>query len=205
MQTSKTPSHKVRLRPEIFILIAIILLLTLICGHHDTINNSAISINTNGQISLLSGKDNINQSKNNKIPTFEFQYGTCYFIEIQNENGLITDQISFSNEINAYEYLLADTNVIESINDKDQSQVNTTIDGINLIIYSTWVECSNNRYLVQYIINDNKVKEFFIFKLLFHGVIILCYLMLLRTIYFQIKGTSNRYERSIQKLYSNAN
>ena len=79
------------------------------------------------------------------------------------------------------------------------------IDGINLIIYSTWVECSNNRYLVQYIINDNKVKEFFIFKLLFHGVIILCYLMLLRTIYFQIKGTSNRYERSIQKLYSNAN
>ena len=205
MQTSKTPSHKVRLRPEIFILIAIILLLTLICGHHDTINNSAISINANGQISLLSGKDNINQSKNNKIPTFEFQYGTCYFIEIQNENGLITDQISFSNEINAYKYLLADGNVIESINDKDQSQINTTIDGINLIIYSTWVECSNNRYLVQYIINDNKVKEFFIFKLLFHGVIILCYLMLLRTIYFQIKGTSNRYERSIQKLYSNAN
>lgn len=205
MQTSKTPSHKVRLRPEIFILIAIILLLTLICGHHDTINNSAISINANGQISLLSGKDNINQSKNNKIPTFEFQYGTCYFIEIQNENGLITDQISFSDEINAYEYLLADSNVIESINNKDQSQINTTIDGINLIIYSTWVECSNNRYLVQYIINDNKVKEFFIFKLLFHGVIILCYLMLLRTIYFQIKGTSNRYERSIQKLYSNTN
>lgn len=205
MQTSKTPSHKVRLRPEIFILIAIILLLTLICGHYDAINNSAISINANGQISLLSGKDNINQSKNNKIPTFEFQYGTCYFIEIQNENGLITDQISFSDEINAYEYLLADGNVIESINDKDQSQINTTIDGINLIIYSTWVECSNNRYLVQYIINDNKVKEFFIFKLLFHGVIILCYLMLLRTIYFQIKGTSNRYERSIQKLYSNAN
>ena len=86
MQTSKTPSHKVRLRPEIFILIAIILLLTLICGHYDAINNSAISINANGQISLLSGKDNINQSKNNKIgiKTYEDDSWTWYDINANN-------------------------------------------------------------------------------------------------------------------------
>lgn len=195
MQSSTPKKHKVHLRPEMFIISVIILCLTFILGNSNAHRYSGFTINEDGIISLMNGRDEIQLCKDQQKPVFEYEILTCQCIEVRDSNLELVDQLRFGNNtIN---------NDLTGIEDKSYIESNTIINGMNITIYSIWVEYGNRRYLIRYAINNSKAFEMMISTIIGHIVLIMCYILLLITVYYQIKGVSNKYKKSVRDLYAN--
>ena len=177
-----------------FIMIAIILCLTFILGNANTHRYSAFSINEYGVISLMNGKDEIQLCKDQRMPVFEYEILTCQYIEVRDSNLKVVDQLRLDN--NTFNDGLA------AVEGNSYIESNVTINGIDITIYSTWVEYGSRRYLIRYAINNSKVAEIMASTIIGYIVLSMCYILLLITVYYQIKGVSNKYKKSVRDLYA---
>ena len=196
----KNKSRRIHLRPEIFIMIVVIILLSIIVRYHDSHNDSLIGINESGEILLIHDKQDIEYAKSKGYPTFEYACHTGQSIEVTC-NGITTDRILFESSLNHHITLISHPSVISAINNETQGVVDIVMSGVQYTINFAWVEYNDHKYLVQYIINQNKVFDMIQFTIFGHLSIILCYTVLLFMIYFQTRGVSNQYEKSFRDLY----
>lgn len=195
MQSSTPKKHKVHLRPEMFIISVIILCLTFILGNSNANRYSGFTINENGIISLINGQDEIRLCKDQQKPVFEYTLLTCQYIEIWDSNLELVDQLRFGNNtINSD---------LSGVEDRSYIESNTIINGMNITIYSIWVEYGSRRYLIRYAINNSKAFEMMVSTIIAYIVLVMCYILLLITVYYQIKGVSNKYKKSVRDLYVN--
>lgn len=198
----KKKVHKSRIRPELFIMIAIVLCLTFIFGYSSRIQNNYIGITKNGTVALLSSSEDIAYFDQNGLPLIPYERNSCQSIEIFNDQYESIFKLIFESTERTHDYIVSIKQFSDMIKTEKEGMINVAINDKPLEAKFIWVECNEESFLVVYIINTKNAFELIGFTIIGHVTIVLCFIMLIIIVYWQLKGVSNRYEKSIRDLYS---
>ena len=185
-------AHKNHLRCEIFIMIAIIIGLMVLVIHHNIYTTSYLQIDENGQIRMMNHE---------YVNNVTYNSHTTELIIVSDSNYKITDYIWFEPDVYDYNRIISHPSLKQMIVNQPEGNLDIIIGGHTINVCFTWVECNDTKYLIQTIVDHNKMIELIFISIVSYGILIMCYIVLLIMIYYQIKGVSNKYEESANSLY----
>lgn len=186
------------LRPEFFIMIAIILCVCVQLTLDNFLSSEgALVLNRNGYFAVITDKDLAKEiiDKGDAIGTFNPR--TCRMINIRDENGRTTWEMLFTesalqdHEEGNYTY------IPDEMLTQDQGTFDLkTADGEGARISFKWYTAQDGeRYLIAFSSSILKEKKHSQRIALSYVIITLCFVMLCNVLYWQIHGITNRYKK----------